>query len=190
MKPSRLNQRECAKIAIGNLSRILKKPMPNSKHPSRSAAGFTLIELLVVIAIIAILASLLLPALAKAKLQAKRAQCMSNLRQWNMAFNMYCNDNNGSMPMGWYTLDTSPPYPATQGEWSLSLQPYVNTNSSICLCPMAMTLRNTLPSGQVYRVNDVQTLAWGLVDEIKLYGQLGSKQPARVRELWDQRMDV
>jgi prepilin-type N-terminal cleavage/methylation domain-containing protein/prepilin-type processing-associated H-X9-DG protein len=57
--------------------------------------AFTLVELLVVIAIIALLMSILLPALARVKKQAKNVLCQSNLRQWCIIFTMYVGDNDG-----------------------------------------------------------------------------------------------
>src|SRR5438552_4984423 len=75
-------------------SQSLKPAMePDQPH------GFTLLELLCVIAIIAILASLLLPALGQGSARAKRIQCLNNLRQTGLAFHMFAHDHNGAFPM-------------------------------------------------------------------------------------------
>jgi prepilin-type N-terminal cleavage/methylation domain-containing protein len=87
-----------------------------------SAKGFTLIELLVVIAIIAILASLLLPALAHAKEAGKKAACISNLRQIGIAVHNYASDYSGRIPYGPVAPPFSHPqdfYPSTGSPTSL-----------------------------------------------------------------------
>lgn len=69
--------------------------------------AFTLIELLVVIAIIAILAAMLLPALASAKERAKRINCCSNIKQNDVASQMYANDNMQNLPPMEVTINGS-----------------------------------------------------------------------------------
>ncbi len=68
--------------------------LPNSNR--RRSNAFTLIELLVVIAVIAILAALLLPSLAKAKEQGRRINCMSNLKQLQLCWELYADDYKGT----------------------------------------------------------------------------------------------
>jgi prepilin-type N-terminal cleavage/methylation domain-containing protein/prepilin-type processing-associated H-X9-DG protein len=91
--------------------------------------GFTLIELLVVIAIIAILASLLLPALSNAKLQAMTAKCLSNEHQIGLATKMYADDNR-QMYAWTFTADAGG---AGKG-WFNYIQPYAQ-NTNVFLCP-------------------------------------------------------
>ena len=74
--------------------------MPGRQQLSARALAFTLVELLVVIGIIALLIAILLPALRRAKDQANRTACMSNIRQVALGFMLYASDNKDKCPFG------------------------------------------------------------------------------------------
>ena len=82
----------------------------NAAISLRWKKGFTLIELLVVIAIIAILAAMLLPALANAKVKANRIACISNLHQFGLAFAMYGGNYNDKLPTAAFNPAINTPY--------------------------------------------------------------------------------
>jgi prepilin-type N-terminal cleavage/methylation domain-containing protein len=97
--------------------------------------AFTLVELLVVIAIIALLMSILMPALARVREQAKTVLGQSNLRQLGTAFDMYTEDNKGYFQQGYMGLPD-----CTGANWWLqAIKPYYQS-LDVCLCPLAKKL--------------------------------------------------
>jgi prepilin-type N-terminal cleavage/methylation domain-containing protein/prepilin-type processing-associated H-X9-DG protein len=94
--------------------------------------GFTLIELLVVIAIIALLISILLPSLKRTKEQARAVICISNLKQWGIAFAMYGNENNDRFMKGYFASNDN-----DKLYWMSGLRDYYGDVDEFRCCPTA-----------------------------------------------------
>jgi len=91
--------------------------------------GFTLIELLVVIAIIALLMSIMMPALNRVKNQARSVMCQGRLREWGLLHKLYTDDNNGYFYRGWDIGE--------KALWMNAMRPYYKDNWDMLLCPTA-----------------------------------------------------
>lgn len=137
--------------------------------------GFTLIELLVVIAIISILASILFPVFSRARENARRSSCQSNLKQIGLGFHQYSQDYDERFPLPiwqqynagsnwyepsttndgkavWHDASTPIPYPVS---WIDGIYPYVKSNQ-IFYCPSDSGRNPRVPSGS----NDPSPIGW------------------------------
>ncbi len=120
------------------------------KNPAHVATAFTLIELLVVIAIIAILAAMLLPALANAKVKAQGIQCMNDLKQLQIVFLMYPDDNQDRLTSSGYTSPVEPTAWVNGWEDFNGANPD-NTDPSTLLDPIRAKFAPYLPGVGVYK---------------------------------------
>ncbi len=115
---------------------------------SGGRTGFTLIELLVVIAIIAILASMMLPALAGAKEKAKRTACLSNVKQLSLAMMIYVDDAGGKYPPRMPDAAAGAPYPCKPcrtEDWRPYALPYLST-TNVFACPSDKGVPMAIPT--------------------------------------------
>lgn len=174
---------------------------PAARVAFNARSGFTLIELLVVIAIIAILASMLLPSIAKAKMKANGVYCLNNHRQLMLAWRMYADDNSdhitfagdangdGSAPVaGTWVGGLMDFDPANRSNWDVNqdivkspLWTYCGRNANIWKCPAdrsKITPSNGPSAGKV--VKRVRSMTMNIF----LGGDAGYLPPMREFDGW------
>jgi prepilin-type N-terminal cleavage/methylation domain-containing protein len=139
------------------------------RNPSspRTAHGFTLVELLVVIGIIALLISILLPAMSRAREQAKATQCLSNLRELTKAWMLYIDEKKGYVPPAM----TGPGQWVDSGDTKQAIMdgcfwPYIK-NVDVYHCPS-----DTMARARSYSMNDYWNGSWGGYQHVKKIGQV------------------
>ncbi|RYG69525.1 DUF1559 domain-containing protein [bacterium] len=118
---------------------------------NKARSGFTLIELLVVIAIIAILAAILFPVFGRARENARRSSCQSNLKQIGLGIMQYSQDYDERMPSGRMSLNNAD---NVGGHWQVLMQPYVKSYQ-VFRCPSNTRNDNGMSDAQDSVVNGV-----------------------------------
>ncbi len=155
------------------ISRIQKVP----KLRMALLTGFTLIELLVVIAIIALLMSILMPALQRVKKQSRTVACLTKLKQWALYFSMYTEDYDGYFMEGWQGRSG----PDENNRWVRAMGAYYKWDSDLTCCPEATKpwfLENGAPTGLrgTFRGS---TSAWGYYGPGTAHQRTGWLKPMR-----------
>ena len=157
--------------------------MKNLTSNSRGLRAFTLVELLVVIAIIAILAAILFPVFARARENARRTSCLSNLKQIGLGFLQYTQDYDEAYPLS--------SYPTTNVSWTTSTQPYIKS-LQIYRCPSDNAARwdaPVAPPAANYYTTSYIMNAW--FAGTQPYAKLSAVQaPSKVAVVVDANTDV
>jgi prepilin-type N-terminal cleavage/methylation domain-containing protein/prepilin-type processing-associated H-X9-DG protein len=145
----------------------------------RNKKAFTLIELLVVIAIIALLLSILMPALTKVKKQAQAAICLSNVKQWGTIFSMYAQENKENFPQNYPGdgLNTKESY------WCYATMNYYD-DASLRFCPSAR--RNKWAVAEVEKGNSPLLIDETYGQTFQNWGPFAPKDTVTGANWWDE----